>query len=93
MQKKNYSIPLDGEGGYEKCEMFNIAAASIPDSFEAAVRGRTLERVACTAWHYVTDHDIGHGHTIVRQRGRISPPAVYLSGQCTGKCVVLLSCW
>ena len=49
--------------------MFNIAAASIPDSFEAAVRGRTLERVACTAWHYVTDHDIGHGHTIVRQRG------------------------
>lgn len=69
MQKKNYSIPLDGEGGYEKCEMFNIAAASIPDSFEAAVRGRTLERVACTAWHYVTDHDIGHGHTIVRQRG------------------------
>ena len=69
MQKKNYSIPLDGEGGYEKCEMFNIVAASIPDSFEAAVRGRTLERVTCTAWHYVTDHDIGHGHTIVRQRG------------------------
>ena len=56
--------------------MFNIAAASIPDSFEAAVRGRTLERVACTAWHYVTDHDIGHGHTIVRQRGGISPAAV-----------------
>merc|ERR1719150_3620408 len=67
VQKKNYSIPLDGEGGYEKCEMFNIAAASIPDSFEAAVRGRTLERGACTAWHYVTDHDIGHGHTIVSE--------------------------
>merc|ERR1719192_200936 len=67
VQKKNYSIPLDGEGGYEKCEMFNIAAASIPDSFEAAVRGRTLERVACTAWHYVTDYDLSMGFTIVSE--------------------------
>lgn len=63
IQRKNFSIPVDDNGEYSKCEMYDIGASSISGDFDSAILGRTAGKVACESWDYATNM----GHTIVSE--------------------------
>ena len=62
IMKKNYSLPLNSDGSYSQCEMYDITSR-ISSDYEVAMRERSKDKVACESWFYSTDH----GHTIVSE--------------------------
>jgi len=60
IEKKNFSIPVEEDGTFSKCQMFDITS-SLSSQYDTAMRERTSDRVKCESWDYVYDM----GHTIV----------------------------
>ena len=74
IMKKNYSLPLNSDGGYSQCEMFDITSR-ISSDYEVAMRERSKDKVACESWFYSTDH----GHTIVSEWNLVCDRTALLS--------------
>ena len=74
IMKKNYSLPLNSDGSYSQCEMFDITSR-ISSDYEVAMRERSKDKVACESWFYSTDH----GHTIVSEWNLVCDRTALLS--------------